>query len=319
MIRTHLVTFAALLGLMFVVSCADEGAGVPGLDTTMLADGGIGDPDVLSIPDSVDSATAEDTTLPDGGDGQDAAVASGAFGDPCTGNSTCLSGWCVASDEGNVCTKLCVDDCPDGWGCVGVTNTGADATFICLPTDSHLCEPCVVDQQCGAGFCVELTDGRACSRPCDQDGTCPPGFSCVDAPDGAPEDTPSQCVPVNGSCSCLEKNAGAVRPCSQANDAGTCWGIQTCDGTEGWGACTATTPAPEDCNGMDDDCDGLADEELLPPPEACQNENDAGTCMGAWTCSGAAGFVCNAATRTTTATGRSTRTSATRRAHTPRT
>ena len=308
-LRSHVLAallVAAPLAAALLPGCADDATDGPGLnlpDVMQMSDGGIGTPDVSTIgettggaPDAASDMDGASRSADGSGGDADTGPVDGAFGAPCSGNDQCLSGWCVASDQGSVCTKLCIDDCPEGWGCVGVTNTGADATFICLPTDTHLCEPCVVDQQCGEGLCVELTDGRACSRPCDTDGACPAGFSCVDAPEGAPEETPRQCVPDSGTCSCQEKNTGAVRPCSQVSDAGTCWGIQTCDGASGWGACSAPLPTAEDCNGKDDDCDGLADEELTLPAEPCESATEAGTCTGVWTCAGVAGFTCNATT-----------------------
>jgi len=55
------------------------------------------------------------------------------FGAPCRDNRDCLSNWCVQGPDGNVCTRTCVEDCPSGWRCVGVTGRGVDVVFICLP------------------------------------------------------------------------------------------------------------------------------------------------------------------------------------------
>ncbi|MCU0661845.1 MAG: MopE-related protein [Myxococcota bacterium] len=67
------------------------------------------------------------------------------------------------------------------------------------------------------------------------------------------------------SCGCVE---GAVRMCGDAG--GLCeYGTQTCS-NKAWGECQGGVgPATETCDGEDNDCDGLVDEELL---------NGCGTC-----------------------------------------
>jgi len=73
------------------------------------------------------------------------------------------------------------------------------------------------------------------------------------------EDTDVPCG--NGVCA-------GVRPCQAVagcDPSPTCSGANCCLGT-----CTATPPAPEVCNGADDDCDGLADGFT----EACSNLNN---------------------------------------------
>ncbi len=51
--------------------------------------------------------------------------------------------------------------------------------------------------------------------------------------------------------------AGLTRPCETACGEGA----ETCDG-ERWGGCTAPAPGDEQCNGVDDNCDGNIDEGL---------------------------------------------------------
>ncbi len=180
-----------------------------------------------------------------------------SFGCPCSGNLDCESGYCVEGPAGFVCTVECFEDCPEGWFCKGVTGFGADLVFLCLADLGNLCVPCEDDAACGGGYCVDTDEGSVCSFGCAGDGECPAGFSCVDVPEVAEEHV---CMPDSGSCSCTPSNAGQYRPCDVSNEHGTCKGFEICDAELGWSACDAPTPAPEDCNGFDDDCDGVYDE-----------------------------------------------------------
>ncbi|NUN13574.1 MAG: putative metal-binding motif-containing protein [Myxococcales bacterium] len=214
----------------------------------------------------------------------------GDFGDPCTENIDCESGYCVESYQEKVCTQLCVDSCPDGWICAQVTNTLPDVTFVCLPTMADLCKPCTDSKQCGglldicANYSADL--GGACAIHCSKNSDCPQGFSCGDISGGL------FCKPDSQSCSCGAKEAGITRPCTAENQVGICSGTQECMGGEGWGDCTAPEPTIESCNGLDDDCDGESDEGL--GGATCQIENEHGICAGIELCSGAQGFSCSA-------------------------
>ena len=53
------------------------------------------------------------------------------------------------------------------------------------------------------------------------------------------------------------KGRGAI-----TNESGTCYGIETCDQTKGWVGCNAVEPTAEDCDGFDNDCNGLIDDGL---------------------------------------------------------
>ncbi len=175
----------------------------------------------------------------------------------------------------------------------------------CLPTQDPSCVPCVTDDNCvvPGDRCLDIGGERACARDCGPDnlygtpeGQCPDGFACATLDDGA-----RQCLPDTGSCTCLTPaDDGATRPCSQAGDAGTCTGLETCVVTgaagDGWSACSAPTPAAEVCNGLDDDCDAFVDEDAPPPAEPCAVTNAAGTCVGTWRCEGPSGWRCDAAT-----------------------
>jgi hypothetical protein len=97
-----------------------------------------------------------------------------------------------------------------------------------------------------------------------------------------------QCVPLSGACDCgpWVEEAERTRPCRHDSADGTCWGAQTCDPTAGgWSDCSAARPAPEVCNDVDDDCDGLVDDVPL-RGTACTNDGAAGACPGVLDCAG---------------------------------
>ena len=94
------------------------------------------------------------------------------------------------------------------------------------------------------------------------------------------------------NCNGVNNDGIAPTPCNVTNASGTCTGMQTCDVDGGW-ICWARTPAPEDCNGIDDDCNGSVDDGLS---ATCQVSNGWGTCNGTRTCNAGVWGACNAQT-----------------------
>ena len=162
--------------------------------------------------------------------------------------------------------------------------------FQCIVPPQALCQPCRDDVACYGGLCRDIAGADYCTRTCTEDGDeCPEGFVCATHADTG-EDV---CLPENGSCDCTAATEGARRSCSAENEYGVCFGFQRCDPASGWDACDASSPAPEECNGIDDDCDGLADDDVS-AGEPCTRDNEFGSCPGTTVCYGPSGLQCSA-------------------------
>ncbi len=260
----------------------------------------------LSSPDADDATTetdgdtgedavlfdaSEDASVPgDSADDADTTPAEGEFGAACEENNDCLSGWCVTSSVGPLCTRTCLEDCPSGWNCVGITGD-VDVVFLCVPKGDRLCQACTLDTQCGSGYCLTYDEGQRCSAACDDATDCPTGYLCEEVHSELVTDKRSfQCVPEHGSCECLPGSEGLERPCNNQNDAGLCWGVETCLGSDGWSMCDAQVPEAELCDGVDNNCNRFTDENLV--LGECEKTNEFGTCSGLNVCRGELGVEC---------------------------
>ena len=121
---------------------------------------------------------------------------------------------------------------------------------------------------------------------------CPVGWQCA-AANLTTGGQSSQCVPNSGACQCSAAASAQqlVSWCS-GGDVG-CAGTRTCT-VNGLGPCLSGTPSEEVCNGADDDCDGIKDE------DACDDNNECtqDTCNGTSGCTytplnaGSCGGIC---------------------------
>jgi hypothetical protein len=222
------------------------------------------------------------------------AVVLKEFGEPCDTNEECRSTYCLPNPHGSFCTKECGEGCPSGWECASVPDPhgGPMRVDLCAVVENRLCQSCVDDFNCsatGADLCLTIGLGDFCGVDCTY-ASCPAGYTCTDVSVEGGQ-TARQCLPDSGTCVCSTETEGMVRGCQQENEIGTCHGYETCEAGE-WTECSARTPAPESCNGLDDDCNGFVDEELM--GSACTSSNEFGSCPGTEQCLGSAGWVCDA-------------------------
>ena len=206
----------------------------------------------------------------------------GCFLDKCQDNSDCQSGWCVEHMGEALCSILCQEECPPGWTCKQVSATGPDVVYICVSDHANLCRPCSTGDNCKAvggaeDACVDYgPEGSFCGGKCVASQACPWGFSCKEAVtvDGA---TLTQCVADAGVCPCTDRSVelGLWTSCVAGNEWGLCAGKRFCT-EEGLSPCDAMIPAEEECNGLDDNCDGETDESTCDDDNTCTTDS----CLG---------------------------------------
>jgi hypothetical protein len=253
--------------------------------------------DVPIVTDVTDSGAADgsgaaaDTTADTGG------PSAGEFGWPCEEDADCNSNFCVPDEGALICTELCAEDtCPEGWTCRFFVNAGGDGVRVCLPNEDTLCVGCDSSLDCGgqANACVRRAGQTFCGTGCERSSDCPEAYACETVTDVEGRSA-RQCIPASGSCTCPPEAVGDSRACVRVSEWGVCEGVEVCQSGAGWSDCTAFTPTEEICDGVDNDCDGSVDEDLVPRP--CDGPlNAVGQCTGTETCEGAAGWSCDAPT-----------------------
>ncbi|NQW63275.1 MAG: hypothetical protein HQ461_10630, partial [Deltaproteobacteria bacterium] len=238
----RLVRFGYLASLLFLVACAEANA--PATATDAAVDSNADDTAAdAAIDSAADDTTAADDTAPDGSaaDAGDADTAlPGAAGAPCTIGSDCDSSECLPiSTAGNgICVVRCAstDDCTGDERCVAID--GTDAISVCVSATT-----CIDLDNDGAGI------GPGCSFP-----------DCDDNNAAVQPAAREICNGIDDNCNLLvDESVVEVGDACSTGFSGQCAdGQMICDGDL---RCQQLRlPADEQCNDLDDDCDGETDE-----------------------------------------------------------
>lgn len=156
-------------------------------------------------------------------------------------------------------------------------DANGDPARFCIEPHPTLCHPCKTDASCNPvtsgtqNMCIKKGDeGSFCGGACEANGVaCPAGYSCQEI-EGAVGAVTTQCVSDTGTCTCspYAMAVGAETECASSNLFGQCLGSRVCTAS-GLSACGAAIPLAEVCNGIDENCDGVADEGVESPCGGC--------------------------------------------------
>ncbi len=205
----------------------------------------------------------------------------GAPGCPCNGDSGCTDGPCVWTPAGGLCAQPCSEGCDAGLTCS--EPVGKDG--FCVPSNGHLCDPCVHSSQCQAAghpnarCVIHGSAGAFCGLECTVDGDCPADHRC-DSLATTEGGTSKQCVPAAatgvGDCACSAR-AIALRLVTTCEAPGADADGQTCTGVRGCASgalssCALPAATTEVCDGLDNDCDGATDDGACDDGNACTED-----------------------------------------------
>ena len=151
------------------------------------------------------------------------------------------------------------------------------AETVCRPCNAHA--DCVNPNGSQDAHCVAMgAQGSFCLLPC-HELECPQELECQQGGDAQ-----LYCFPEDQQCWCSAASISdvAATACFVENEWGECPGQRVCL-EDGLSECDATAPAPDLCDGADNDCDGQLDEEFT--SQDCLVENQWGACPGLSLCS----------------------------------
>ena len=200
------------------------------------------------------------------------ACPSGFFCGPVSNTGTDVTYICLPKFA-DLCRPCITDaDCnaPGAPGGAACLDYGAEGRFCGGACSASACPE---GYACDAGQCRRVGVACECSWKAIKEaatticaasnelGTCPGQRSCLSgklSDCSAPTAVLESCDGHDNDCDGTIDEGLTGETCTSATPDGTCTGLSVCQG--GVLSCTAPTPAPEACNGLDDDCDGKADD-----------------------------------------------------------
>ncbi|RME30307.1 MAG: hypothetical protein D6806_00395 [Deltaproteobacteria bacterium] len=206
----------------------------------------------------------------------------GGGGTECAGAGMILCGdVCVDTNNDSANCGGCGNACPTGTTCINGTCgcSGADVEMcggecVNTKTNNEHCggcnRPCPTGATCNQGACecgggLELCVDKCVNTDADDENCgeclhgCAEGTHCVQGKCVAP--VAESCDGQDNDFDGLTDEDDSGQPLTRSCDNLCGTGVETC--TDGqWQGCTAPTPQDETCDGEDNDCDGLTDEDV---------------------------------------------------------
>lgn len=270
----------------------DVGFDVSSVDTVSLdgSDGDGGQQDVETADASALDALPADAATSDSDHSGDSDGGGGCPGGPqcpCKVDADCATGLCLEDVSGGVCSAPCGSGCAKGFTCAKLAGKNAEMS-VCVSNWARLCGPCVQSADCvtpgslGAKCISKGAEGSFCGASCDSTQDCPAKFVCQEVQEvGGGVD--KQCVAVDAAggpaqCTCspnvvaLAMKTVCGVSSNGAKPLGVCAGVATCAQPGLSASCSAKTKTQELCDGLDNDCDGVTDEQSCDDNNPCTND-----------------------------------------------